>query len=878
MATTTAPTSANDPAPSRAASGPRILERVRSVNPALRRGLGLAAIVFVFALVVATLRRFAGDVSYDEVVAALLATSWWTVSLAVLLTACSYASLVLYDVFALRYVDRPQPLSATAFVSFCAYAVGNTAGFGPLSGGAVRYRFYSRLGLSPEAIAAVIGFVTVAFGTGLAVAAFTASAVSSEAIGPILHLPPDLLRWGAVLAIAAIVGGYLVLLRRTRSGAGGWLRAPSPAIAGGQLLATILDLFFSALVLYVLLPAGKPDLPVFLAIYTIAVASGVLSHVPAGLGVFETIILAAMPETVPSQEVLSALLLYRLAYHVLPLIAAALLVSGAEARRVVASPIARVTADAVARIAPLVLAALTLIAGAMLIFSSVTPAPAGDLEFLGSTVALPLGLVEAAHFASGVLGIILVVGSRGLAQRLDGAWWASVAAASLAAALCFLKAVAVFEAAFLALLLLALIPLRGRFDRPASLFREALSAPWLFAVAIILLSAGALLFFAYEDVEYSHGLWTDFAFGAEAPRSLRAFLGVCVVAGAVALWSLLRTALDAVAAPSAEELAQAVAILNRQPLADANLVRSGDKALLFSENRDAFLMYARQGRSFVSLFGPVGAPASAAELVWRFAEMAREGGGRAALYQIHPEMLPLCADAGLRAIKLGEAAIIPLKDFDLKGAKRSGLRQTVNRGERDGLRFEVVPVEAVPSVFEDLRRISDGWLESKGAREKRFSVGWFDRDYILSQPVALVRLEGRIVAFANILVTGTKLQSAIDLMRFAPDAPRSTMEFLLLSLMLHMRDEGYETFDLGMAPLSGLSNSPAAPLWNRIGGLVFDHAERFYNFRGLRAFKSKFDPDWCPRYLAVSGGLPPALALADISQLIAGGLTGVVSK
>jgi phosphatidylglycerol lysyltransferase len=67
-------------------------------------------------------------------------------------------------------------------------------------------------------------------------------------------------------------------------------------------------------------------------------------------------------------------------------------------------------------------------------------------------------------------------------------------------------------------------------------------------------------------------------------------------------------------------------------------------------------------------------------------------------------------------------------------------------------------------------------------------------------------------------------------------------------------------------------------VWDRIGSTVFEHGERFYNFKGLRAFKSKFHPQWQPRYLAVSGGGNPMIALVDATLLIGGGLKGVVRK
>ncbi len=83
---------------------------------------------------------------------------------------------------------------------------------------------------------------------------------------------------------------------------------------------------------------------------------------------------------------------------------------------------------------------------------------------------------------------------------------------------------------------------------------------------------------------------------------------------------------------------------------------------------------------------------------------------------------------------------------------------------------------------------------------------------------------------------------------------------------------------LGMAPLAGLEQHPMAPAWHRIGSFVFRHGEHFYNFEGLRQYKSKFDPQWSARYLACAGGFPALRALIDTSVLIAGGLREVVSR
>jgi phosphatidylglycerol lysyltransferase len=330
--------------------------------------------------------------------------------------------------------------------------------------------------------------------------------------------------------------------------------------------------------------------------------------------------------------------------------------------------------------------------------------------------------------------------------------------------------------------------------------------------------------------------------------------------------------------PSHEELARASDIIRTQPSAEANLALMGDKHLLFSTQGNAFIMYGRQGRSWISLFDPVGRESEWPELIWRFIELATDHGGRATFYQVRGDSLPLYLDAGMRAFKLGEYAYVQLQDFTIKGSKRSHLRQAINRGERDGLEFALAQPEEVTALLPQLRLVSDAWLDEHETREKGFSLGSFEPAYLSRQPFAIVRQQGQIVAFANLLCTQLKSEASVDLMRQLPLAPPGTMDFLFIKLMLYFQSEGYQRFGLGMAPMSGMASHELAPRWHRFGRLLFDYGETFYNFRGLRGFKDKFDPVWEPRYLVAGGGLAPLLTLADVSTLISGGLRGMITK
>ncbi|MCB1492347.1 MAG: GNAT family N-acetyltransferase, partial [Rhodobiaceae bacterium] len=248
--------------------------------------------------------------------------------------------------------------------------------------------------------------------------------------------------------------------------------------------------------------------------------------------------------------------------------------------------------------------------------------------------------------------------------------------------------------------------------------------------------------------------------------------------------------------------------------------------------------------------------------------MARQINCRPIFYQISPRFIPSFLDNGFRLYKLGEEAVVDLETFSLDGKARRGLRGSHNRAERDGLTFDIRQPPHDPAFLDTLRAISDEWLADKGGVEKDFSVGRFSDAYIGRFPVAVVSLAGTPVAFANLLVTDTRAMATIDLMRHRDDAPTSVMEFLFVEIMLALKADGFAAFSLGLAPLSGFETMRRKRLWEHSAQLVYEHGNRFYSFKGLRAFKDKFKPEWVPRYAAAYSTVDFVAGLADATALI----------
>ncbi|ABS06014.1 phosphatidylglycerol lysyltransferase domain-containing protein [Kineococcus radiotolerans] len=323
-------------------------------------------------------------------------------------------------------------------------------------------------------------------------------------------------------------------------------------------------------------------------------------------------------------------------------------------------------------------------------------------------------------------------------------------------------------------------------------------------------------------------------------------------------------------------MARVSAVVARSRRCTAHLAFTGDKRFHFSPSGAAFLMYQVEGRSWVVMGDPVGDPADFPELVRSFVGEIDRHGGRPVFYNVLPDHADLYRACGLTLAKLGEEAVVPLEGFTLAGKSKVNLRNCRNKSQRLGLSVDFVAPEDVAPLLPALREVSDAWLTHRNGKEKRFSLGAFDEDYVSRFPLVVVRQEGRIIAFATLWVGGDGHEVQVDLMRRLPDGPRTVMTYLFVECILWAGENGFTSFNLGMAPLSGLRTGTGPSLWNRLGHLLWTHGEQFYNFQGLRTFKQGFSPEWRTCYVAAPGELALPNAMVDVATLVGGGIRGVV--
>jgi phosphatidylglycerol lysyltransferase len=841
-----------------------LARRLAHLKPLARRlavpaQLTVAALVLVLAAL--CLHRLAMSLNIHALMRTARAIPGWRLAVAFGLTTASYLLLTIYDVMALRTIGRPQPYRTAALASFTSYTLSHNLGFGILTGAAARLRIYGAKGLGAGEVARVTAIAGITFWTGVFASVALALLVHHRPLVIAQHVLPLSVQHTAGAVLLALLGGGALLAKR-------W-HLPGPDAIARMTFVALADIAAACGTLYVLLPhAGIALYPPLLLAYVLAIVVALVSHVPGGLGVFEATVVALCPQ-IPAGELVAALLVYRIVYYLLPLALALVLLLRHEHARWRRPAVLALKAgeSMMVSLAPRAIALLVFLGGAILLLSGATPALPERMADIRGIVPLPF--VEASQIAASLVGTLLLLLAPALYRRLDAAFLLTRALLLAGAAFSLAKGLDWEEALTLLAVAGVLQIARKGFWRRTALTADVMSTNWILAMVATIALVIVIGYFAQTFPAYRSSLWWKFAWSGDASRYLRTSFAVAVLMSASTLLAFLRPSRSAVL-PDEGPL-DVGAALHHATRSESMLALTGDKLFLAGPEGRSMLMYQVQGHSWIVMGDPVGDPTDWPELLWRLRERADANQGRVLLYQVTPDVLPIAIDMGLQLMKYGEEARVDLSRFGLEGPAARPLRHAMRRAEREGAEFAIVPAARVPSLMGELRAVSDEWLHAKGQREKAFSVGRFDETYIARCDIAVIRCEGRIVAFANLWKTAGREELSVDLMRHRADVPYGCMDFLFTRLMLWGRQEGYAWFNLGLAPLSGIEARRLAPTWARAAGMLFRHGEAFYGFEGLRNYKEKFAPVWEPRYIACNGGMATGRALLDLQSLISDG-------
>ncbi|MDO3410958.1 bifunctional lysylphosphatidylglycerol flippase/synthetase MprF [Saccharibacillus sp. CPCC 101409] len=802
----------------------------------------------------------------------------------------------------------------------------NFLGFAGFTGAGVRALLYKNSGVTLAQITPAIVFLSPAMVTGLSVLSW-AGIVGLLPIGPMLGEHRWLIYavWGMALYLPVFL-----LMQRSKLFAkwfhkeGQGSRLPWSVI-GTSVLASLLEWFFAGLTFWLICSYFLHGVPIdrALAIYSVSAVAGIVSLAPGGIGAFDiTALLGLQLSGVQPEAALAALVLFRVFYFIIPWLIALVLAAfevapkrraagnaaaaeaapaaealqtpeaasaGAEGGKAKKAGEERIREDRresdgllntwqrfwnwpgqfgfLSDMGVWALGKLVLACGLILLLSAATPGLLERLHFMSRFLSTPL--MKLSQQISVVIGFLLIILSMGISLRLRRAHRLTSLLLVAGAVFTFVKAFDYEEAIVLLFVALLLWVSRARFNRSGATLPGKRILLWfgftlLVAFSYYLIGSSVRPGFLYH---LPRGIRPEWAL---RPREYAAS-AVGGIAGAWILFSilvLLRPKREKTSPPCGEEVQKLDGFLAREK---GNLLTHmlylGDKQLYWAQGGQVLIPYSRSRDKLIVLGDPLGPKKKIGEAIEEFQAFADRYALSVSFYQVSPEYLSVYHERGYRFFKLGEEALINLETFTLSGKKMTAFRTAKNRFERDGYTFTVQSPPYNEELLAELRGISDIWLGDR--KEKGFSLGWFNERYLQRSQIALLKdPEGRTIAFATLAPAYDERTVSVDLMRYLPDTPNGTMDLLFARLIEWAKENGYGTFNLGMAPLSSVGKSRSSLREEKLANLVFRYGGHFYGFAGLRRYKEKFYPEWEPRYLAYPSSVSLPLLLIDLVVLV----------
>ena len=770
-------------------------------------------------------------------------------------------------------------------LAFVANSMANTLNLSGAMGASIRLMGLNSQRVPLSRAAALIGMQALSLMSGLSLLVILTLATSSLPMssGTVQH-------WAAVVVLG-LASLYLPLyfFLTTQRRLMRWLPAdvgiPSLQLKIELTFVSFVDWLLAAATLYACIYLTgqhvKPGL--MLGAFAGASVLGLVSQVPGGLGVFDGLILLALTDAgYDNASVLSGLMLFRIAYYLLPLFGGLYLGSEMLTQRspllnrlrtrLGGHPLFGMLGLPVALLGDLgvrALAVLTFGAGAMQLASAAIPSVSEHVELVRAT--LPILAVESSNWFSILSGVILLGLARGIDGRLRVAYRVAQWLLLISAMLAIPKGLHFGEALFL-LAVAALLRTRKRaFTRRAMTLTSATTFGWYAGLLICV-----LVFFAIGVAQVLGDDSFDLfyvGFGEHTSRIGRGLAAALLGLVIYLIWQVFAVKRPQLTLPDRRELERARDLYQLHGGGEfAHLTFMRDKHLFWAADHQAVVAFGCIRDRLVALGSPCGSDAAIDRAILDFRHFADAQDRVPIFYEVLEPDLSRYHDHGFDLFKLGELALVDLREFSLAGKRWEDLRQAVNRSVKEKLSFELVSPPFDTALLSDVERVSDAWLADKGVEEKGFSLGRFDETYLGWSPLGLVRRDGELIAFANVLPPyGPNGTASVDLMRHVADAPRSTMDFLFAKVMQWAQEQGYAQFSLGMAPLSRVGDNPYARVNERLAALAFQYGNRFYNYQGVRKYKDKFKPEWTGSYLAYPRGVRVPGLLIDIAALVSGG-------
>jgi phosphatidylglycerol lysyltransferase len=777
--------------------------------------------------------------------------------------ACALIPMLLYDAMIMKINGIKVPTKKLLEQATIVNSFSNLIGMGGLIGVGLRINFYQNDGAEKGKLLKTIAVVSLFYLSGISLLAW----VLLIGFHPVPLLKQTKWLYFVVIGIALYTPILIGILRKRKANTRQTITLQQKLVLIGisllDWLVVFLAVWFLAFVLKIPIPFSS-----LLPIFIIASCAGILSLIPGGLGSFDLVFLWGTGSLgILDEQVVVLLLLYRIGYFFIPFIIGVLLFMKDYWQKW-NNAWDQVPDILVQRISHWLLSVLVFLSGIVLLLSAALPDIIGRTKLLENIISLPV--ISLSHQLSVATGFLLLGLSRGIQYKVKRAYHLTIIVLSIAAILSLSKGIDYEEATFLLGVVVLLHMAKGRF------YREGYVLTWgktACDISIIFVITSMYLMIGYFNLPESKVsipakflpyLITDYKdlFFSAVIGLLIAFLLLIIgyFIGKSNKW-LMGTSHH-----QEKEIMQHIQQYKGNVL--THLIFLHDKYVYWNKEHNVLLAYQKYADKLIVLGDLVGERAAFPAVLEEFLTDADLYGYTPVFYQVSKNTLPLLHENGFDFFKLGEESFVDLEQFSLTGKKMKGMRAIKNKFDREQFTFEMAEPPYSQALLDELNVISDAWL--KGRKEKGFSLGFFDRDYLNKSGMAMLKdPAGKVVGFASLMPSYDNHQTiSVDLMRFRPDAPAGTMDFIFLCLIAWAKEKGFKQFNLGMAPLSNVGLSKFSFFSEKIAAQIYLHGQFVYHFQGLRNFKEKYGVSWVPKYLAYRRKTSLSITMAQVALLI----------
>ncbi|SDG80135.1 phosphatidylglycerol lysyltransferase domain-containing protein [Chitinophaga filiformis] len=594
---------------------------------------------------------------------------------------------------------------------------------------------------------------------------------------------------------------------------------------------------------------ATPSLEAACVGYIVATIFLIVSPFLRGLGAIELSLAYLLTNYgFTSLQALEITLLYRLFEFWLPLVAGvvAFLLKGKQLMLRLIPPV------------------LIFLLGMVNIFSVLTPPLRGRLRMLRAYI--PVESIHASNLLVVFLGLILLVTATFLFRGLRNAWIVALSV-SLLSVLGHMSKALDYEEASLALGTAIILVITASQYRLKS-NRQLMNIGVVTAIAtlLVVLIFGTVGFYFLHarhfgmEFTWLHSLTASFhgflLLEDDGLRPLtrfgREFLSAIRVLG-VGAWTFLFYTIIRPYLPAGKQsnaaMEKAQYYLSQYGSSAMDHFKVGDDKLLYvSEEHQGFISYRIANGFAVVLEEPVCADDVKLPLLQEFEKQCLKTGLKPAFYRVDEQSMYYFEHLRKKKLLIGQEGIVDVAAFTLSGKDRKSLRNGLNSLAAKGYVTTIHTAPLSPVLVQELKEVSDEWLEQYEVKEMTFSQGLFDADEIMEQEVITVTdPEGRIAAFLNIIPDYAPGECTYDLIRKRTDAPGGCMDALIIALIQNAKEKGLQYLNLGLVPMSGISQPQNTA--EQVVKFAYEKIKAFRHYHGLREFKEKYATEWSNKYL-----------------------------